>query len=409
MKSASKANPLDVLVDLGTERAVLGNALLDPVTVPLVAEVSPALYHKDAHRAVAAAIAALARRGEPVEPGTLQTELERAGRWADVGATMLAVLQEEATIASALPSYIAKLRELATRREFLQAAKRAAHQALDLAAPVDALLSGHVATVGALETLGIPDEVLGPEQIAEEMQTLTELPRTETGLYVYDAEGGLTHGDLHTLAARPRMGKTAAGLQIAHHVSHAAGLPALFVSAEMDRRQIELRLKGLASPAQTRASGLRIADPSSPSAGQLAAIIRRQVAAHAVSLVVVDHLQELRPDKIHLRRDLEIAEVCEALRQSAKALRVPILLLSQLNREIERRNSPAPILSDLRDGGAIEEKSATVTFLYSEEPGAEDRDDAVIPATFVQRKNRHEPARKWRAQFLRPHRFQGVA
>jgi replicative DNA helicase len=403
-------NPLDVLVDLETERAVLGNALLDAATVPVVADVPPELYHHDAHRALAMAIIRLARTGTGVEPGTVQAELERMGRWGDVGVQRLAVIQEAATVASQLPRYVEKLRELAARRALVRISREAQHQAGDLTVPIDGLLARHLAACATVEQLGTATLVLGPAEIAAEMTTLTDLPRIAAGLWIYDAEGGLTVGDLHVLAARPRMGKTSAAIQIAHHVSHVLGLPTLLISAEMSRRQIELRLRALAEPNDTRASGLHLIDPTGISAAAAAALIRREVALHAVQVVLVDHLQQLKATRTReSRRDLEIREVVEALAESAKGCGVVVLALSQLNREIERRNSPAPLLSDLRDGGAIEELAATVTFLYSEEPGAEDRDDAVIPATFVQRKNRHEPPRKWRARFLRPHRFEGVA
>lgn len=393
---------LDVLVDLEAERAVLGNALLDAAAVPTVAEVPPMLYHHDGHRALAEAITRLARRGTGVEPGTVQAELERMGRWVDLGATKLAVIQEAATVASELPRYVEKLRELAARRELVRISREAQHAAVDLTRPIDALLAGHVAACATLEQHGLPVPILGPAEIAAEMRTLTALPRVATGLWIYDAEGGLTLGDLHVLAARPRLGKTATGLQLAHHVSHVLGMPALFLSLEMDRRQIELRLRSLATPAETEASGLYLLDPVGLSASEAAAILRRAVAQHAIQVAVVDHLQLLKATRTReQRRDLEIREMTTALRESARALGIAVLALSQLNREIERRNSPTPLLSDLRDGGAIEEDAATVTFLYTEQAGAEETDDATIPVTFTQRKNRHEHARRWRARFLR--------
>lgn len=393
----------DPLADLEIERAVLGNALLDAAAVPLVADLPAWFYQHDGHRALAEAMQHLARRGTEVDALTVQAELERRGRWDQVGPMRLAVIAEAATVATALPAYIAKLRELATRRELLRLSYTIGQAAQDLSDPIDTMLATHVAACVALEQQGVKHAVLGPSEIAAEMRTLTDLPRIATGLWIYDAEGGLTIGDLHTLAARSRLGKTACAIQIAHHVSHVLGLPVLFLSAEMDRRQIELRLRNLATPDDTDASGLHLADPVGMSATEAAAMIRRLVSQHAVQVAIVDHLQLLKATvrRGGERRDLEIREITTALRETARQLGIVVLALSQLNREIERRNSPAPLLSDLRDGGAIEEDSATITFIYTENPGAEDTDDATIPVAFVQRKNRHEQPRKWRAKFLR--------
>ena len=410
VKSASLAD----LCDLDAERAVLGNALLEATAVPLVSDVPAGLYHQDWHRAVAEAIQGLARRGETVEPGTLQAELERRGRWVDVGPTRLALLEESATVATSLPSYIAKVRDYATRRELVRLARGAGHAAADLTTPVEHVLAQHTQALATLEEHGVPHEILGPVAVAAEMRTLTEISRITTGLAVYDLEGGLSTGDLHALAARTRLGKTSAGLQVAHHVATILGLPTLFCSLEMSRYQILLRLRHLASPDEIEASEFRIVDPIGITAPDVASIVRRSVARDGTRMAIVDHLQRIKPDPGHrfARRDLEIRDICETLANTARATGIAILALCQINREgahgAKGENAVAPALETVQDGGAIEQESASVTLLYSDPPGTEDSDAAAIAVTFAQRKNRHGQPRRWRARFLRPYRFEGV-
>lgn len=404
------ADALLTLVDLGAERAVLGNALLEAVAVPLVADVPAAVFHKDSHRALSDAIRRVAATGTPVEPGTVRAELERMGRWDGVGHATLAALEEEATVATSLPSYIAKLRELAARRELVRISRDAGHAALDLSRPIDALLASHVAACATLEQQGTPAGILEPMAVAHEMRTLTELDRIATGLRVYDAEEGLTVGDLHVLAARTRMGKTSAGLQIAHHVATVLGLPVLFLSLEMSRRQIFLRLRGLDTAEAMESSGFHIADPVGVTAPEVASIVRRASAQYAVQLVIVDHLQQITadPSKRWERRDLEIRDVCTRLADAARGLNVAILALAQINREGAKANAAKPSLEHLQDGGAIEQTAASVTMLYTDPPGTEDSDAVEIAVTFAQRKNRHGHPALWRAKFLRPHRFEAA-
>jgi replicative DNA helicase len=377
-------------VELEVERAVLGAALLEPEAAALVATLPRELFHPEAHRVAAAAIATLVAAGSPVDPVTVRTALEAAGGWRpDSGGSQLAGWLEAATVSSALPSHLATLRDRATRRGLLRAGGAVLAGAVDLGTPVGDTLGRHLAACVALEAGHSPDAILTPAEFAAELRDGADPMRLETGLQLYDdlAGGGLTVGDLHLLAGRPGFGKTALGVQVAAYVATRSGLPILFVSMDMTRRQIGhryLRHHGLDALAR---SGFHVTDPTGPTTDQLAALIRRTVALHACQLVVVDHVDNVEPTVRRERRDLEVREVAKTLRNLARALEVPILALCQMSRAIEKRNSPRPVLSDLRDSGSLEQEAATVTFVWTKDESPDGK--ATLPVSLFLAKNRH--------------------
>ena len=387
---------------LEAERAVLGAVLLEPSLAPaLLIDLPATAFLKEGHRDIWRAIQALVVGGDPVDVLTVAAALRRSGALEDAGGpAALAMLQEEGTLASQVEAYVAIVREHAVRRELIRLSHEAAESAYDDTARIEDTLGAHVHACMRLDEGLQADEIVDPRVFAEEIRAAAPLPRLLTGLGIYDRQGGLTDGDLHLLAARPALGKTAAVLQIAHHVTHIEGLTAYFCSAEMSRAQIGHRLARLASPDEIAASGFYVEDPTGPTTRDVVAKIRRAHARYGIRLAVVDHAQEIRPTRGHeTRRDLEIREIAAEFRDIAKRLGIAMLVVSQLNREVEKRQNAKPMLADLRDGGALEELSATVTFLWTAEVGHEDQ--AVVPVTFSMRKNRHGPLAEWRATFIK--------
>lgn len=393
---------------LEAERAVLGAVLLDGGLAPTLLDVPAEVFYKESHRALWHAINRLVQRGDPVDVLTTAESLRANGRFEEIGGhTLLAVLQEEGILATQFDSYLRIVQEYALRRELIRASREALEAAYDETALIEETVSRHALAVSRLESFR-GEEIIDPRTFAAEIREDRPLPTIATGLVVYDGmafaprdgDGGLTLGDLHILAARPQLGKTATVLQVAHHVTHTLGLTALFTSAEMSRAQIGHRLRRLATPDQIEASGFFIRDPTGPTVQDVVTMIRQAHARYAIQLAVIDHVQELRPTRGYQnRRDLEIREIADELRNVAKSLGIAVLAASQLNREVERRHSPRPLLSDLRDGGALEEMAASVTFLWAPDPDDEDKE--VVPVVFSRRKYRHGPKNEWPATFLK--------
>lgn len=388
--AATTPMPRTPPMNLEAEQAVLGAVLLDGTLAPSIVHLQAAMFHLERHRDVFRAIQALVAAGEAVDALTVADALRRTGAFdAAGGHTTLATLQEAGTVATQLEAAATIVRDYAVRREIIRVTREVAVAGYDERVPVDRLLGTLVDACVRLEHDHLPAAIQEPEAIAAAMRDERPLPRLRTGLPIYDRDGGLTLGDMHLLAGRPALGKTTVGLQLAHHVTHTEGFAALFTSAEMDAQQIRLKLARLATPNEVAASGFHLVDPTGPTVAEVAALIRRAVASSAVQLAVVDHAQEIASARPHDRRDLEIREIATVLRDLAKQLGIAVLLLSQLNREVERRNNPRPLLSDLRDGGALEEQAATVTFLWSAEADHERK--PLVPITFTMRKNRHGP------------------
>jgi replicative DNA helicase len=201
-----------------------------------------------------------------------------------------------------------------------------------------------------------------------------------------DLTGGFQNGDFIVLAARPSMGKTALSLSF---VMSAASFdyPVGFVSLEMGAEQISLRL--LSSCARVRLASLRSAqlsaedwssitsaaaklarkkifidDTASQTVSDIRTKARKLKIEHNIKLLVIDYLQLISPTKKHDSRQQEVSEISRSLKILAKDLGIPIIALSQLSRGVESRIDKRPLLSDLRDSGAIEQDADLIMFLY---------------------------------------------
>ncbi|MGV6817745.1 MAG: replicative DNA helicase [Thiotrichales bacterium] len=211
-----------------------------------------------------------------------------------------------------------------------------------------------------------------------------------TGFQALDEKTlGLHPGELVIVAARPSMGKTTLGLNIAQHAAIKRRCPVQFFSLEMGAEQlIERSVSALAKvDMQTLRSGLlsesecmavaQATEPLNPvpiyiddqgalSLNALRSRARRQHKKHGIGLIIVDYLQLLRSPKAQ-NREREISEIAEGLKALAKELKVPVVALSQLNRSLEQRPNKRPIMSDLRDSGSIEQAADLILFLYRDE------------------------------------------
>ena len=218
----------------------------------------------------------------------------------------------------------------------------------------------------------------------------------ETGFYGLDAmTSGLQDSDLVIIAARPSMGKTALGLNIIENISKRSPVPCAFFSLEMSKEQLHMRM--ITSQSRVNAQSLRTGQVPKEHWGRVVSAVgeinewpvyindmvytcggirraaRNLKRKHDIKLIVVDYLQLIKVAG-NRRHDLEIGEISGNLKQLAKELNIPVIVLSQLNRKLEDRGDKRPMLADLRDSGALEQDADLVVFVYRDEVYNEGKD-----------------------------------
>ena len=226
------------------------------------------------------------------------------------------------------------------------------------------------------------------EQATRSKSTVTGLP---TGFIDLDYRmSGLQPSDLIIIAARPAMGKTALALNLAMRAAISEGAPVGIFSLEMSEHQLVQRMislwgkipqEQLSTGRLSKAEGARffetadllrtaplfINETPAISTLELRSQARRLKAEHGLGLIVVDYLQLMRSSRRTDSRELEISDISRSLKAIAKELDVPVVALSQLNRKLEERTDKRPLLSDLRESGAIEQDADVIMFIYRDE------------------------------------------
>lgn len=392
------------------EMSVLGSILLDSDALERVIESlrTEDFYHP-AHQILYSAILSLQERSYAVDLLTLQEELRRQGQLEEVGGVPALVnLVESVPTAANAEHYARIVKEKAILRRLM----RAGHEIIRLVGEseleVQQILdqAEHVVYQVAEQQLGrefnevghLIVDVIG--HLEERQQHLQEHPGDflmgiSTGFRELDwVLSGLHPSELIILAARPSVGKTSLAINIAEHVAIRERKAVAVFSLEMSSEQLVQRM--LCSQAGVSAQRLRrlqltldewqllnraaerlytasiyIDDTSSLSPMEMRAKCRRlksRLQGRELGLIVVDYLQLMRSSNRRVEnRNQEIGEIARALKQLAREFSVPVLVLSQLSRSVERRENKRPMLSDLRDSGSIEAEADVVLFIHREE------------------------------------------
>ena len=404
---------------LEAEESVLGGILIDNNALDRAVEFIVADdFYREAHRKIFRAMQELNQRGEPVDLVTLTDALRARGELQDIGgAAYLGELVEKVPTAAHVAFYARIVRHKAVVRSLIQATTEIAALGFESSADVDQLLDEAEHKIFEISERKVRpsffrirdimvDSMKAIEQLYERKELVTGVP---TGFVDLDRmTAGLQPADLIVIAGRPSMGKTAFALNIAQYTALTAKVGVAVFSLEMAKEQLVLRL--LCSEARVDQSKVRagfaaerdfpklamaasrlaeapiyIDDTPALSVLELRAKARRlkRERESKLGLIVVDYLQLMRGHDGVDSREQEISGISRSLKALAKELSVPVIALSQLNRQVENRAEKRPIMADLRESGAIEQDADVIAFLYRPivyDKNAEERAAEVIIA-----------------------------
>ncbi len=418
--------------DLDAERAILGAILLCPAVLTTVGErLQEADFYDSRHQAIFSAMCRLENAGGAIDHIVVSEELRREGLLGKVGGNAaVAELMEAVATAANVTTHCRVVQEKARRRALRQMAFDLFTRSTDEQEPLDALIDQAEQTVfrgqdsdqasSRIPTAQLVNERLQHlETLYKSQKTFTGIP---TGFVALDRlTAGLQPGTLNIIAARPSMGKTALALSIAAHVALHEQLPVQIFSLEMSKEELVDRLFALTAQIDLHAirtgtvssagwfrladaagqlsnAPLHIDDSGSVTMAQLRRRARRAKAKTGMALMIVDYLQLMTPSLRGESRQQEISDMSRALKLLAKELSVPIVALSQLNRKPEDRGDHRPMLSDLRESGAIEQDADLVAFIYRDEVYNPESLDKGIAEILV-RKHRSGPIGEQRLLF----------
>lgn len=395
---------------LEAERALLGALLLDPGTLNTVLEhVKEEDFYRESHRHIFGAICALFERNEPFDPIALSDELRRAGTFDSIGGTAyISALLDAVPAMSSIEHYARMVAEKATSRRMIWAASEIVSIGYDAElAPRDYLDRAQKLVFEVLDA-GSRSEAVPLKHVLKEaishIQALYEKREGVTGLTTgFEKLDSLLLGlhptDLIILAARPAMGKTTFVLNLAANAALLGNAAVVVFSLEMGSEQLALRM--LSSESRIELGKLRsgflsdadwprlanaaarlaearifIDESGSPTVLDIRAKTRRLRLEGKCDLIVIDYLQLMQGRNNTASREQVISEISRSLKGLAKELNVPIIALSQLNRGLEQRTDKRPMMSDLRESGAIEQDADIIGFIYRDEvyhPETEDK------------------------------------
>ena len=391
-------------VNLDAERFVLGAILMDDA---LYIQVAGALtaddFSLEKHRRIFQRMSELYERGERIDRVTVANELMKQNQLESVdGVSYLVSLDEGLPVLSNLASYVGIVKDKAILRRIIFTSQQLIDRCILAEEEPDQILASAEESLLKLGDARADDALVSPKRILDEFEgginafldPSKRIKGLSTGFLKLDEmTGGLHEGELVILAARPSMGKTALALNIAQHVALRPGeqqTVAMF-SLEMSRESLLTRMicagarvdqqkfrasylnqderRRLAKAASDLVQApLFIDDTAGTHLMDIHAKLRRLRSEHGLALVVIDYLQLMSGRGRYENRNQEISTISRGLKLLAKDLKVPMLVLSQLNRAPEiRQGDHRPQLSDLRESGSIEQDADLVAFIFREE------------------------------------------
>lgn len=419
------------------EQSVLGGLMLSNAAWDDVADmVSPDDFYRRDHRLIFQAISRLAERSEPFDVVTISEQLNQTGELDNVGGlSYLGTMAKNTPSAANIKSYAAIIRERSVLRQLIQVGTEIADSAYNNDGRSSKDLLDHaetkvfeIAEQGKRGSGPTPLRQLLVEAIDKiEMLFQQEAPITgvTTGFSDFDDKtSGLQKSDLIIVAGRPSMGKTTFSMNMAENAAIKGQVPVLVFSMEMPGEQLAMRMLSSIGridqgrlrtgkldnddwPRLTTAVGILneakifIDDTPALTPNELRARARRVAREQGgLGLIVIDYLQLMRGSgNNNENRASEISEISRSLKALAKELKVPVVALSQLNRSLEQRPNKRPVMSDLRESGAIEQDADIIVFIYRDEVYNQDSPDKGT-AEIIIGKQRNGPIGAVRLTFI---------
>ncbi|MGA7563498.1 MAG: replicative DNA helicase [Desulfobaccales bacterium] len=415
------------------EQSVLGAILVRPEVLDRVADlIGAGDFYREAHGRIFQAMLDLYGRGDPVDLVTVSALLAERGHLEGVGGPVfLAGLSEQVGFATNADYYAGLVHDKAVLRRLLDTTQEIAGACFgpveDVAEFLDTAEQKIFEVAESKVRLGfqplsalVEKEISNLEAIWH--RDISRITGVESGFKDLDhLTAGFQDSDLIIIAARPSMGKTALALNIAYNAAFKPQVHVAFFSLEMSREQLVRRL--LSSVGKVDASNLRraflstmewanlqtaagylldcpiyIDDTPAATVLDIRAKARRLKADGKLNMLIIDYLQLMRGRADVHSREQEISEISRSLKALAKELKVPVIVLSQLNRKVEDRPNKRPQLADLRESGAIEQDADVVIFIYRDEVYREDSPEQGT-AEIIIGKQRNGPTGKIKLNF----------
>ena len=410
--------------DLIAEQGVLGGMLLSKDAIADVVEIIRERdFYRPAHELIYDAIVDLYGRGEPVDPVTVSAELTKRGDIARAGgAPYLHTLISSVPTAANAGYYAKIVRERAILRRLVEAGTKIVQLGYSTEGEVDDAVDQAQAEVYSVtERRANEDYVQLSTLLTAALDEIDKISQgvmgegVKTGFKELDSlTNGLHPGNMIVLAARPAVGKSTLGLDIARYASIHKGDTSVIFSLEMSRSEITMRM--LSAEARVALNNIRagtlndeewarlarrmgeiseaplfIDDSPNLSLMEIRAKARRLKQRHDLKLIVIDYLQLMTSGKRVENRQQEVSEFSRQLKLLAKELNVPIIAISQLNRSPEQRSDKKPLLSDLRESGSIEQDADVVILLHRDD--LYDNQNRSGEADLIVAKHRNGPTR----------------
>ncbi len=387
--------------NIEAEQCVLGSILLRQGALERVAHlIEPEDFYKPSHKAIFTAMLALFEKSEPPDLITVSNILQDSHQIDTAGGiTYLATLTDIVPVSANITHYAKIVRNKSILRKLIQTSSEIGSRCYEEQDDIDQLLDDVEQTVFEIshsksnQAFAPMHEIINDsfkvvEKLSERKEAITGVPTDFTDFDKLTA--GLQPSDLIIVAGRPSMGKTAFAMNIVQNSAYMHKVPVAVFSLEMAKEQLGMRMLCSMSkvdsqrmrtghlrdqdwPKLVRAVGylgeapIFIDDTPSISVLEMRSKTRRLKSEHDIGLVVVDYLQLMRGKASADSREQEISDISRSLKAMAKELKVPVMALSQLNRGVESRTDKRPMISDLRESGAIEQDADVICFIYRDQ------------------------------------------
>jgi replicative DNA helicase len=381
------------------EEAVLGAMMIERSSFEIVSEIlTPECFYVDSHQRIYRAIQSLARKNNPIDMLTVVNELKSTEELDMVGGPVGIVKLTNKVVSSAnVEAHALIVKQKFFAREMIRISGEFMQKAYDESMDVFDVMAEYEKTVMGLGGNAIEAPMIHMSEVmmqaVKKVEYWRSLESSMTGVTsgfkeIDLATRGWQGGDLIIIAARPSVGKTAFALNLARNAA-ASGVGVAMFSLEMNAVSQGLRMLSAESELwmiqiqtgrlderqmlQMFEKGIKplsnlpiyFEDNFNVTVGKFKAAVRRMVKKKGVKLVIVDYLQLMHAENKKASREQQISEISREMKGLANELQVPIIALSQLSREVEKRTNQEPQLSDLRESGAIEQDADLVAFLWA--------------------------------------------